>query len=149
MRAVVQRVRDCSVSVAGATRGRIGAGLLVYVGVARQDGDADLSYVADKILNLRIFPDERGKMNLSVGELGLGILVVSQFTLFGDARRGRRPSYSAAAEPPLAREIYERLIARLRESGLEVQSGEFAAVMEVSYVNQGPVTILIDSERRF
>ncbi len=149
MRAVVQRVRDCSVSVEGRVSGRIEKGLLVYLGVGQDDGEEDLAYIADKVAHLRIFPDTQGKMNLSAAELGLAILVVSQFTLYGDARNGRRPSYSSAAQPEKARELYQRLIQELRSRGFPVEQGQFAASMEVSYSNVGPVTILLDSRKLF
>ena len=149
MRAVVQRVRDASVRVGGRTVGSIEAGLLVYLGVGRNDSDRDLRVICDKIANLRIFPDEQGKMNLSVQDARGGILVVSQFTLFGDARDGRRPSYIEAAPPDLARGMYEKAIDLLRSTGLRVEAGEFQASMEVSYTNLGPVTILLDSEKKF
>jgi D-tyrosyl-tRNA(Tyr) deacylase len=149
MRAVVQRVRDCAVSVEGRVTGRLEKGLLVYLGVGQEDGEEDLAYIADKVAHLRIFPDAQGKMNLSAGELGLGILVVSQFTLYGDARNGRRPSYSSAAEPEKARGLYRGLIRELRGRGFTVAEGEFAASMEVGYCNVGPVTILLDSRKLF
>jgi D-tyrosyl-tRNA(Tyr) deacylase len=149
MRAVVQRVEDCSVAVEGRVTGRIDRGLLVYLGVGQGDGQEDLAYVADKVSHLRIFPDAQGKMNLSVADLGLSILVVSQFTLYGDARNGRRPSYSSAAEPQKARELYLRLIQELRSRGFTVGEGEFAASMEVSSRNIGPITILLDSRKLF
>ncbi|HVP19429.1 MAG TPA: D-aminoacyl-tRNA deacylase [Spirochaetia bacterium] len=149
MRAVVQRVRDASVRVGGRTVGSIEAGLLVYLGVGRNDSDRDLRVICDKIANLRIFPDDQGKMNLSVQDARGGILVVSQFTLFGDARDGRRPSYIEAAPPDLARGMYEKAIDLLRSTGLRVEAGEFQASMEVSYTNLGPVTILLDSEKKF
>jgi len=149
VRAVVQRVRDASVRVGGRTVGSIEAGLLVYLGVGRNDSDRDLRVICDKIANLRIFPDEQGKMNLSVQDARGGILVVSQFTLFGDARDGRRPSYIEAAPPDLARGMYEKAIDLLRSTGLRVEAGEFQASMEVSYTNLGPVTILLDSEKKF
>jgi D-aminoacyl-tRNA deacylase len=149
MRAVVQRVRGCSVSVDGRLTGTTDHGLLVYLGVGRKDSDRDVQYLCDKVLNLRIFPDEAGKMNLSVQDAGGGIMVVSQFTLYGDAREGRRPSYTLAAEPDLARSLYEQALQILSESGLPVASGEFQARMEVSYTNMGPVTILLDSEKQF
>jgi D-tyrosyl-tRNA(Tyr) deacylase len=149
MRAVVQRVRDCSVTVEGQVTGRIEKGLLVYLGVGQDDGEEDLAYIADKVAHLRIFPDAQGKMNLSAGELDLGILVVSQFTLYGDARNGRRPSYSSAAPPEKARDLYQRLIRELRSRGFTVEEGQFAASMEVSYSNVGPVTILLDSWKLF
>jgi D-tyrosyl-tRNA(Tyr) deacylase len=149
MRAVVQRVEDCSVAVEGRVTGRIDRGLLVYLGVGQGDGQEDLAYVADKVSHLRIFPDAQGKMNFSVADLGLSILVVSQFTLYGDARNGRRPSYSSAAEPQKARELYLRLIQELRSRGFTVGEGEFAASMEVSSRNIGPITILLDSRKLF
>jgi D-tyrosyl-tRNA(Tyr) deacylase len=149
MRAVIQRVEDCSVTAEGRVTGRIDKGLLVYLGVGQEDGEEDLAYIADKVAHLRIFPDSQGKMNLSVTDLGLSILVVSQFTLYGDARNGRRPSYSSAAEPEKARELYLRLIRELRTRGFTVGEGEFAASMIVSYSNVGPITILLDSRKLF
>ena len=149
MRAVVQRVRECSVRVGERTTGSISKGLLVYLGVGRNDGGKDVKSISEKILSLRIFPDANGKMNLSVRDTGGAVLVVSQFTLFGDVRDGRRPSYTAAAEPAMARTLYDALLAQLRASGIEVASGEFAAAMEVSSTNLGPVTILIDTEKTF
>ncbi len=149
MRAVVQRVRDCVVRVGERTTGSNSRGLLVYLGVGRNDGEKDVTAICDKILALRIFPDENGKMNRSLRETGGGLMVVSQFTLYGDVRDGRRPSYTAAAEPAVARSLYEAALVQLRASGLEVASGEFAASMEVSYTNLGPVTILIDTEKTF
>ncbi len=149
MRAVVQRVRDCGVRVGERTTGSISRGLLVYLGIGKNDGEKDVKAISEKILALRIFPDENGKMNLSVRETGGGLMVVSQFTLYGDVRDGRRPSYTAAAEPSQARSLYEAALAELRASGIEVASGEFAASMEVSYTNLGPVTILIDTEKTF
>ena len=149
MRAVVQRIRGCSVSVDGRLTGTTDQGLLVYLGVGRNDTDRDARFLCDKVLNLRIFPDEAGKMNLSVLDIGGGIMVVSQFTLYGDAREGRRPSYTEAAEPGMARALYEQALQLFSQSGLAVASGEFQARMEVSYTNLGPVTILLDSEKRF
>jgi D-tyrosyl-tRNA(Tyr) deacylase len=149
MRAVVQRVQDCAVSVEGRVTGRIETGLLVYLGVGQEDTEEDLAYIADKVAHLRIFPDANGKMNLSASDLGLSILVVSQFTLYGDARNGRRPSYSSAAEPQKARQLYAQLIQELRSRGFAVEEGEFAASMEVRYSNVGPVTILLDSRKLF
>lgn len=149
MRAVVQRVREAAVRVGERTVGSITAGLLVYVGVGRNDSDKDLRLMCDKIANLRIFPDDHGRMNLSVQDARGGILVVSQFTLFGDAREGRRPSYIEAAPPDLARGMYEKAIELLRRTGLHVQAGQFQASMEVSSTNLGPVTILLDSEKKF
>lgn len=136
-------------SVEDRTVGTIGEGLLVYLGVGRTDDEKDLDYIAEKTAHLRIFPDEAGKMNLSVLDRGGEALVVSQFTLYGDAREGRRPSYSAAAESENARRIYLQFVEELRGKGLRVATGEFGASMEVSYVNWGPVTLLLDSEKRF
>jgi D-aminoacyl-tRNA deacylase len=149
MRAVVQRVSRCTVRVAGQTVGEIGAGLLVYLGVGREDGEDELAAMADKVAHLRIFPDAEGKMNRSVLEHGKSVLVVSQFTLFGDARRGRRPSYSDAASPEAARPLYERFIELLGALGITVRSGRFQEIMEVESTNDGPVTILIDTARTF
>jgi D-tyrosyl-tRNA(Tyr) deacylase len=149
VRAVVQRVRDCSVTVAGRTVGGIGRGLLVYLGVGRGDTDAAVTPLVDKVVNLRIFADEAGKMNRSVKDDGGAVLVVPQFTLFGDVRDGRRPSYTAAAEPGIARRLYEAVMRGIAAEGLEVRGGEFQAKMDVAYVNEGPVTILIDTEKTF
>jgi len=149
MRAVVQRVQDCAVSVQGRETGRIAQGLLVYLGVGREDDDGDLAYVVEKVLHLRIFPDAAGKMNLSVLDTAGQILVVSQFTLYADTRGGRRPSYTNAAEPAMARQYYEVFLRTLAERGVTVACGEFAARMEVRYTNVGPVTILLDSRKNF
>jgi D-tyrosyl-tRNA(Tyr) deacylase len=149
MRAVVQRVADARVTVDGRICGRIEEGLLVYLGVASDDEEQDLRYTADKVVNLRIFPDGNGKMNLSVLDTGGGVLVVSQFTLYGDARQGRRPSYTAAAEPEKARLFYESFAEQIRRHGLQVETGQFAARMDVRYTNVGPVTILLDSKKLF
>ena len=149
MRAVVQRVKACVVTVSGRQTGRIDAGLLVYLGVGKEDTSRDVKPLCDKIVNLRIFTDDQDKMNLSVLDTGGGILVVSQFTLFGDAREGRRPSYSSAADPQKARGLYQEVLDTLRRTGVTVESGEFQAMMEVTYTNMGPVTILLDTEKRF
>jgi D-aminoacyl-tRNA deacylase len=149
MRAVIQRVGSCFVTVGGRETGRISEGLLVYLGVGRNDTARDVSALVDKVANLRIFPDAAGKMNLSVKETGGGVLVVSQFTLYGDTRGGRRPSYIAAAEPAAAKALYESVIAGFAEAGLTVASGEFQAMMEVDSVNRGPITILMDTEKLF
>ncbi len=149
MRAVAQRVRDCSVSVAGRAVSSIAKGLLVYLGISRNDTGRDAEYVAEKLANLRIFPDTQGKMNLSVLDLDYDILVVSQFTLYGDVRRGRRPSYDGAAAPDVAQTLYLELLAALSTRGIHTLGGEFQAVMDVHYVNEGPVTILIDSQKQF
>jgi D-tyrosyl-tRNA(Tyr) deacylase len=149
VRAVVQRVSEASVTIDGRVAGRIGAGLAVLLGVARSDTEEDGASLADKILNLRVFPDETGQMNRSVQDVSGGLLVVSQFTLLGDVRRGRRPSYIEAAAPEEAQRLYEAFVARLRPSGLEVATGVFRAMMDVALVNQGPVTILLDSRKLF
>ncbi len=149
MRAVVQRVKSCTVTVSGRTVGHIDEGLLVYLGIGKEDASRDVKPMCDKIVNLRIFTDSQDKMNLSVVDTGGSILVVSQFTLFGDAREGRRPSYSSAADPHKARALYEELAAAIRRAGVIVETGEFQAMMEVSYTNMGPVTILLDSEKKF
>jgi D-aminoacyl-tRNA deacylase len=149
MRTVLQRVTRARVQVDGRTVGSIGLGLLALVGVEQGDGLADLEFTAGKIRDLRLFEDDNGKMNRSVAEVGGAVLVVSQFTLLGDCRRGRRPSFDAAAPPADARALYEHLLLRLAESGLPVQAGEFQAMMQVELVNDGPVTILLDSRRRF
>jgi D-tyrosyl-tRNA(Tyr) deacylase len=149
MRAVVQRTRGCSVRVDGRLTGATDQGLLVYLGVGRNDTDRDAQALRDKVLNLRIFPDEAGKMNLSVLDTRGGIMVVSQFTLYGDAREGRRPSYTEAADPQKARALYELTLQLFTRSGLAVASGEFQAKMEVISTNVGPITILLDTEKRF
>jgi D-aminoacyl-tRNA deacylase len=149
MRAVLQRVSRARVTVGQATTGEIGPGLLAFVGVEQEDGPDDVAYVAAKIRDLRVFEDERQKMNRSVAEAGGGVLVVSQFTLCGDVRKGRRPSFDAAAPPDTARSLYEAVVSALRDAGLVVATGEFRAMMQVELVNDGPVTILLDSRRRF
>ncbi len=147
MRAVVQRVAEASVSVQGEVIGRTGPGLLVLVGVQEGDGDKDLQYMADKVPNLRIFEDDQGKMNRSLLDTGGGILAVSQFTLLGDARGGRRPSFIQAARPEVADPLYERLVESWRQRGIPVGTGAFGAEMKVALVNDGPVTILLDSRK--
>ncbi len=149
MRAVVQRVEDCSVRVRGTTVGAIQKGLLVYLGVEQDDTLEDCSYIAEKIVNLRIFEDEQGKMNLSLLDTGLQALIVSQFTLLGDVRKGRRPSFIKAAAPEKAEHYYRVCIDLFRRKGVDTAEGEFQAMMDVSYTNRGPVTILIDSKKLF
>jgi D-aminoacyl-tRNA deacylase len=149
VRAVVQRVSEASVRVGSETSGRIGPGLVVLLGVAVGDAEKDADYLADKVLNLRVFADEAGQMNRSLLDVRGGVLVVSQFTLYGDARRGRRPSYTDAAAPDEASRLYQYFVERLRPSGLEIATGVFRAMMDVALVNQGPVTILLDSRRQF
>ncbi len=149
MRAVVQRVTRASVSVEGAVIGEIGSGLCVLVGVARDDQDADADALAEKVVGLRIFEDAEGKMNLGVGEVGGALLAVSQFTLLGDTRRGKRPSFTDAMEPVRANELFERFCSRCRELGPRVATGRFRAQMLVELVNDGPVTILLDTKKAF
>ena len=148
MRAVVQRVLNASVAIGGTVKGEIGKGYLVLLGIEENDTEKDFDYIAEKLLGLRVFEDEAGKMNRSVLDAGGSILLVSQFTLYGDARKGRRPSFTRAARPEKAIPLYEAMIARLR-AALPVETGEFGADMQVSLVNDGPVTILLDSERTF
>jgi D-tyrosyl-tRNA(Tyr) deacylase len=149
MRAVVQRVKRAAVrnlDEGGTTSGEVGRGLLVLLGVGTGDGDAEARWMADKLAALRIFEDPGGKMNLAVADVGGGLLLVSQFTLYGDARKGNRPSFTGAAPPEPARALYARVCALLREKGLPVAEGVFRASMEVELVNDGPVTILLDTE---
>jgi D-tyrosyl-tRNA(Tyr) deacylase len=149
MRAVVQRVAEAWVRVDGREVGRIGAGLLVLLGVGREDADRDADQLAEKVVNLRIFADEVGHMNRSLLDVRGELLVVSQFTLYGDARRGRRPSFVQAATPAEAERLYRRFIDQAGATGLRVESGVFQAMMDVGLVNEGPVTILLDSGRAF
>jgi D-aminoacyl-tRNA deacylase len=149
MRAVAQRVRRAQVTVGDEIVGTIGRGLLVLLGVAHADSEADADYLADKIAGLRIFEDENGKMNLDTASVGGGILVVSQFTLYGDVRRGKRPSFDAAAPHERARQLYQYFVERIRAAGLPCQTGRFQEMMQVELVNDGPVTILLDSAKIF
>jgi len=149
MRAVVQRVRRCRVLVESKTVGEIGAGLLVLLGVGTADTETAADYLSEKILGLRIFEDDAEKMNLSVQDIGGEVLVVSQFTLYGDVRRGKRPSFDAAARPEEARRLYEYFVGKIRSAGLRCETGQFQAMMEVELTNSGPVTILLDSEKVF
>ena len=149
MRAVVQRVSRARVSVAEEVVGEIGPGLLVLSGVAKSDTPADAEYLAAKIAGMRVFEDDHGKMNLSLAETRGSVLVVSQFTLYGDMRKGKRPSFDEAAPPELARELYEYFASKLRDAGIACQTGRFQADMQVELVNEGPVTILLDSNRAF
>jgi D-tyrosyl-tRNA(Tyr) deacylase len=148
MKAVIQRVKSASVYVDGQLSGKIGNGLLVFIGVGKGDGERDVSFMASKLPDLRIFEDASGRFNLSLKETKGEVLVVSQFTLYGDCSRGRRPSFTEAEEPTTAKNLYERFISALKEQGLPVQTGEFQANMEVHLVNDGPVTILLDSKTR-
>jgi D-tyrosyl-tRNA(Tyr) deacylase len=149
MRAVVERVSRAKVTVKGWISGEIGMGLLVLLGVGQEDTDTDASYLAEKIAGLRIFEDHDGKMNRSVQEVGGSVLAVSQFTLYGDVRRGKRPSFDAAAPPEHARRLYELFVERICEAGLRCETGRFQEMMQVELVNEGPVTILLDSGKAF
>jgi D-tyrosyl-tRNA(Tyr) deacylase len=149
VRSVIQRVSRARVLVGEDTVGEIGAGLLALIGVAGDDGPADVAYVAGKIRDLRIFEDEQGKMNRSVAELGGSVLAVSQFTLYGDTRKGRRPSFDRAAPADVGRVLFDAVVEELRAAGLAVQTGTYRAHMRVDLVNDGPVTILVDSRRDF
>jgi D-tyrosyl-tRNA(Tyr) deacylase len=149
MRCVIQRVTEASVTVGGETVGRIGKGFMVLIGVSVEDTDKDLKYMAEKVPNLRIFEDEQGKMNLSLKDVGGAILAVSQFTLYGDARGSRRPSFIQAARPEAANDYYEKLVAAWRAQGITVETGVFRAEMQVGLVNDGPVTLLMDSTKAF
>jgi D-tyrosyl-tRNA(Tyr) deacylase len=149
MRAFVQRVSRAQVTVNGEIVGQIGLGLLVLLGVGREDGESDAVYLAEKIAGLRVFEDDGGKMNLGVGEAGGSVLAVSQFTLYGDVRRGKRPSFDAAASPEKARVLYEFFVEQIRAAGLRCETGRFQAMMKVELVNEGPVTILLDSSKTF
>jgi D-aminoacyl-tRNA deacylase len=149
MRAVVQRVSRAQVAVNGEITGEIGLGVLVLLGVARDDTEADATYLAEKICGLRIFEDDQGKMNRSMQDVGGSVLAVSQFTLYGDVRRGKRPSFDAAAPPEKARQLYEFFVGRIRAAGLRCETGRFQEMMKVELVNEGPVTILLDSGKGF
>jgi D-tyrosyl-tRNA(Tyr) deacylase len=149
MRAVVQRVSRVQVAVNGEITGQIGLGLLVLLGVGRDDANADATYLVEKIAGLRVFEDAQGKMNLSVQDVGGSVLAVSQFTLYGDVRRGKRPSFDAAAPPEKARQLYEFFVDQIRAAGLRCETGRFQEMMKVELVNEGPVTILLDSGKEF
>lgn len=149
VRAVVQRVARAEVRVGDEVVGRIGSGLLVLVGAAAGDDDGDAAYLAEKVVGLRIFPDEQGQMNRGVLEIGGAVLVVSQFTLLGDCRKGRRPSFAHALEPVEAERLYQRFVAETEKTGVPVETGRFRALMQVELVNDGPVTLLLDSKRLF
>ena len=149
MRAVVQRVSRARVTVKDWVSGEIGLGLLVLLGVGRDDGEAEATYFAEKIAGLRIFEDDDGKMNRSVLDVGGSVLAVSQFTLYGDVRRGKRPSFDAAAPPDVARRLYEFFIQQIQALGLHCETGRFQEMMQVELVNEGPVTILLDSKKEF
>lgn len=149
LRAIVQRVSQANVKVDGKIVGEIGKGLLVFFGVGLQDEESDLEYITNKILGLRIFQDQEDKMNLSVEDIGGEILVVSQFTLYGDVRKGKRPSFTGSAGPEIGQEFYEKFLSKLIRSQLKIEKGIFGADMKVSLVNDGPVTIMLDSKKNF
>ncbi len=150
MRAVVQRVSRAKVTVDGTVVGEIGPGLCVLLGAGTADGDSDVDYVVNKVANLRVFEDDDGKMNRSVLDIGGGVLAVSQFTLYGDARKGRRPAFTGALEPVAAEALCDQFVTKLRAAGVErVETGTFRAMMDVELVNAGPVTILLDSRKQF
>jgi D-tyrosyl-tRNA(Tyr) deacylase len=149
MRAVVQRVKEASVDIESQEVGSIGLGILVLLGVGQDDGPGDAMYMAEKVIHLRIFADEQGKMNRSLLDVGGGLLAVSQFTLWGDCRKGRRPSFIAAAQPSKAEELYEAFVQHAESLGVAVATGRFQEMMEVSLVNDGPVTLLLDSKKAF
>lgn len=149
MRAVIQRVKSASVKVDGELVSEIGAGLLIFLGIAHDDSQAEIDYIANKTAHLRIFEDADGKMNCSLLETGGSVLVVSQFTLYGDCRKGRRPSFINAARPEVANALYEKFIAALKQQNIETYGGTFQAMMDVELINDGPVTILLDSDKQF
>ena len=149
MRAVIQRVKSASVKVEGKLVSEIGAGILIFLGVAHEDTATEIEYIANKVANLRIFEDAEGKMNRSLLDTGGAALVVSQFTLYGDCRKGRRPSFIKAARPELANALYEQFITALEQQNIPTQGGTFQAMMDVELINDGPVTILLDSEKQF
>jgi D-tyrosyl-tRNA(Tyr) deacylase len=149
MRAVIQRVREAKVEVEGQLIGQTGPGLLVYLSVGKEDTESDAQFLADKLVNLRIFADEAGKMNRSVVDIGGGILLVSNFTLHGDCRKGRRPGFDAAAEPGRAETLYEKVVGLIAQQGVRIEKGSFGAYMQVTSINDGPVTFLLDSSRLF
>ena len=149
MRAVVQRVINASVEVDNEIIGKIGQGFLVLLGVGQNDDENDMKYIADKIINLRVFEDENEKMNLSLNDVGGEVLVVSQFTLFGDCRKGRRPSFDSAGDPKWANELYEKTCQYFKNAGIKTETGKFAADMKVNLLNDGPVTLLLDSKKLF
>jgi D-tyrosyl-tRNA(Tyr) deacylase len=148
MRAVIQRVSRASVTVDGAVVGAIERGLLVFLGVGKEDTQADIDFIADKVAHLRIFEDDSGKMNLSVSDIGGAVLLISQFTLFGDCRKGRRPDFTAAGAPDMAKQLYEHTIAAVKARGVPVETGVFAAHMDIDAANDGPVTLILDSRTR-
>jgi D-tyrosyl-tRNA(Tyr) deacylase len=149
MRAVIQRVKHASVDVNGIKTGTISKGIVTFLGIHRSDDRQEITWMADKIINLRIFPDPDGKMNISLADINAEMLIVSQFTLYGDCRKGRRPGYSGAAPPEIAEPIYNRFVYEVRKKGIKAATGRFQAMMDVTLVNDGPVTLLLDSEKKF
>jgi D-tyrosyl-tRNA(Tyr) deacylase len=149
MRAVIQRVKRASVDVNGITTGSISKGIVIFLGIHRHDEAKEIGWMAEKIVNLRIFPDPDGKMNISLADINAEMLIVSQFTLYGDCRKGRRPGYSEAAPPEIAEPIYNRFVDEVRNKGINAATGKFQATMDVTLVNDGPVTLLLDSKKNF
>jgi len=149
VRAVLQRVKGCKVEVEEQKVGQIDEGLLVFLGIGEDDTLEDIEYLADKIINLRIFADKNGDMNLSVQDIEQDIMVVPQFTLYGDCRQGRRPSFGSAASPERAEQLYDKFVAEIKKSKLKIETGKFQAKMEVELINDGPVTLILDSNRDF
>ena len=149
MRAVVQRTLGASVTVDGSVTGAISSGLVVFLGIQAKDGHKEIQWLADKIINLRIFEDDHGKMNLSLADNGEEMLIVSQFTLYGDCRKGRRPGYSTAAPPEIAEPLYHAFVHEVRSRGIRAETGTFQAAMRVELINDGPVTLLLDSDKTF
>lgn len=149
MRAVIQRVKEARVEVEGEVVGRIGEGILLFLGIRKDDAPDDIKYLVEKVLGLRMFDDNAGKMNLSIAEVGGEILIVSQFTLYGDCRKGRRPSFDEAASPDMAEKLYGIFVEEVKKRGINVQTGRFRALMDIHLINSGPVTILLDSRRVF
>ncbi len=149
MRAVIQRVKQASVDVDGIKTGIISTGIVTFLGIHRNDGAKEIGWMVEKIINLRIFPDPDGKMNISLADINAEMLIVSQFTLYGDCRKGRRPGYSEAAVPEIAEQIYNRFVDQVRKKGINAATGRFQAMMAVTLVNDGPVTLLLDSEKNF
>ena len=147
MRAVVQRVSRASVTVDGTITGSIGRGLLVFLGVGKEDTQKDIDFITDKVVNLRIFEYDKGKMNISIRDIDGGILLISQFTLYGNCRKGRRPDFTAAGPPEMAKQLYERTIDAIKDKGVPVETGVFAAHMDIDSVNDGPVTLMLESQQ--
>lgn len=149
MRIVLQRVKSASVSINGEISGTISGGMVVFLGISKTDTTKDLHWMVEKVINLRIFDDQNGKMNMSLADISGEMLIISQFTLYGDCRKGRRPGFSAAAPPELAQPLYEEFVKEVKNRQIKVASGTFQAEMEIQLVNQGPVTLLLDSEKKY